>query len=50
VGLSIGVSFINGMMLGIEFPDKATLVEPDDIKFCFVLDLLIIRCIFIWSN
>ena len=50
MGLSIGVSLINGMMLGIEFPNKATLVDSDDIKFVFVADLLIIRCIFIWSK
>lgn len=38
--------FITGMMVGVEFPDPSLLHE--DMKFCMVVDLLIIRFNFIW--
>lgn len=40
--------FINGIMLGFEFPDLSDLPEEMRPRGAFILDLLIIRLAFIW--
>jgi hypothetical protein len=47
--IALELSFITGMMLGIEFPNPAFLDE--DLKFIMVVDLLIFRIQFhVWKT
>jgi hypothetical protein len=44
--LGVEVYLIPGCMVGIELPDKGSFGE--DVKFSFVIDLFIVRFIFVW--
>ena len=52
VEFNIGINLINGVAIGLEFPDKSVFSEgkDDDITFCFVLDILILRFICVFSK
>lgn len=45
---SVGLQWITGMMIGIEFPDKEDL--PPEVSFGFVVDLLIVRAVFMFER